>query len=224
MSLCTLAAAGARPTPRRPSPPVAPVAASAAPVLSRHLRLLGTVSISSSADEPTEGYFSQPRYRGRCEPGLLTGRTYGNKVNAHDDHWKIVLYHASCSLEIELEGDIRFTADDRGIEQMGRGAELTIEEDSRPRASWWSTAGPGGEPRYRFTVDGDDRPFDAAARRWLAEVLPEIFRATGLRAPERVDAVAWRREACPRSLAEIRLMSSDHVQGLYFGETLRQHS
>jgi hypothetical protein len=152
---------------------------------------------------------------------LAGGRTYGNQVKARDDHWKIALYHASCSLEIELDGDIRFSADDRGIERMGRGAELTIEEHSDSPRKLVVTAGPGGEPRYRFTVDGDDRPLDAAGRGWLAEVLPEVLRATGLQAPERV-ARLLSEGGVPAVLAEIRLMTSDRVQGLYFDQVLHQ--
>jgi len=214
--------AAAAPAPA-PSASPAPPSAGAASVAAATSGFSGTVNSSSSTDEPTEGYFTQPRYRGHCEPGLLTGRTYGNQVNARDDHWKIALYHASCSLEIELDGDIRFSADDRGIERMGRGAELTIEEHSDTPRKVVVTAGPGGEPRFRYTVDGDDRPFDAAGRSWLAEVLPEVFRTTGLQAPERV-ARLLSEGGVPAVLAEIRLMSSDRVQGLYFDQVLGQRS
>jgi hypothetical protein len=152
----------------------------------------------------------------------VTGRRYGTRVEADDDRWEIDLVHGSCELEIELEGEIRFSPDDRGIEWLGRGAELTIEEDAEVDRELVVTPGPGGEPRYRWSVGGEERPFDQAARRWLAEVLPEVFRSTGLQAPERV-ARFLAAGGVPAVLAEIRQMSSDHVQGFYFDETLRQH-
>ena len=223
VALCTLAAltlalplAALAPLP--PAPPVA-----TAPVVSSISGLSATVTSSSSTDKPTGGYFSQPRYRGRCEPGRLTDRTYGDKVDARDDHWEIVFYHASCSLEIELAGDVRLSADDRGIERMGRGAEITIEEHSDTPRKLVVTAGPAGEPRFRFTVDGDDRPFDAAGRDWLAEVLPEVLRATGLQAPERV-ARLLSEGGVSAVMAEIRRMHSDRVQVLYLDQVLRQRS
>jgi hypothetical protein len=152
----------------------------------------------------------------------VTGRRYGTRVEADDDRWEIDLVHGSCELEIELEGEIRFSPDDRGIEWLGRGAELTIEEDAEVDRELKVTPGPDGEPRYRWSVGGEERPFDQEARRWLAEVLPEVFRSTGLQAPERV-ARLLAKGGVPAVLAEIRQMSSDHVQGLYFDETLRQH-
>jgi hypothetical protein len=121
-----------------------------------------------------------------------------------------------------MEGDVRFSADDRGVARMGRGAELTIEEDSPTPRKVVVTPGPGGAPRYAFTVDGAERPFGAAARGWLAEVLPELFRTTGLLAPERVARLLGD-GGVSAVLAEIRLMSSDHVQGTYLREILRQH-
>jgi beta-lactamase regulating signal transducer with metallopeptidase domain len=217
------AAPAARPAPPAVAAPAAPSApaAPAAPPSSPTSTFSGTVRLSNTSDEPTEGYFTQPRFRGQCEPGLLTGRTYGNRVEAEDNHWRIVLHHGSCSLEIELEGDIRLAADDRGIERLGRGARLTIEEDAEATRKLVVTSGPGGEPEYRWSVDGDARPYGAEARRWLIEVLPEVFRTTGIQAPERV-ARFLEEGGVPAVLAEIRQMSSDHVQRLYFDEVLRQ--
>ncbi|HVS12993.1 MAG TPA: hypothetical protein VMV46_03645, partial [Thermoanaerobaculia bacterium] len=181
----------------------------------------GTVSLSNSYDEPSDGYFTQPRFDGQCEPGLLTGRRYGSEVSAHDDRWRIVLLHASCSLEIELEGEIGFAPDDRGIARMGRGSKIPIEERANTTRELVITPGSDGEPQHRWRVDGDDRPFDAEARRWLAGALPEVFRTTGLRAPERV-ARLLESGGVPAVLEEIRRMSSDHVQSLYFAEVLGQ--
>jgi beta-lactamase regulating signal transducer with metallopeptidase domain len=222
-ALAALAVSVPLAAPAPPAPPAAPAAPAppAPPAAPTTSGFSGTVHLSNTTDEPTEGYFTQPRYRGRCEPGLLTGRTYGSNVEADDDHWQIVLHHGTCRLGIELEGDVRFLADDRGIERLGRGARITIEEDAETTRKLVVTPGPGGEPAYRWSVDGDVRPFDAAARRWLTEVLPEVFRTTGIQAPGRV-ARFLEAGGVPAVLAEIRQMSSDHVQGLYFDEVLRQ--
>jgi hypothetical protein len=216
-------AAPAAPVPPvAPIAPVAPAAPAAPPPLAATSDFDGTMTLSNTGDEPSEGYFTQPRFRGQCEPGLVTGRKYGTRVEADDDRWEIDLVHGSCRLEIELEGEIRFSPDDRGIEWLGRGAELTFEEDAEVDRELKVTPGPDGEPRYRWSVGGEERPFDQEARRWLSGVLPEVFRSTGLQAPERV-ARFLAEGGVPAVLAEIRQMSSDHVQGLYFDETLRQH-
>ena len=207
--------------PAAPAVPAAPAPPEPPPERAATSAFDGEVTLSNSYDRPSEGYFVQARFRGQCEPGLLTGRSYGSQVNAHDDHWQIVLHHGSCSLEMELEGEIRFAADGRGIDRLGPGAMIEIEEDADVTRELVITPGPGGRPQYRWKVDGDARPFDAEARGWLAGALPEIFRTTGLQASERV-ARLFEAGGVPAVLSEVRRMSSDHVQGLYFSELLEQ--
>jgi hypothetical protein len=173
-------------------------------------------------DEPETGYFAAPRYSGQCERGVFTGRAYGNTVNASGDEWSIQIFHGLCELEVEMEGEVELRPDGRGIERMGRGARMTIEEDARVDRKLEVTAGSNGVPQYRWTVGGEARPIEDEARTWFRDVLTEVFRATGFQAEERV-AHFLDRGGVPAVLAEVEHITSDHVAGLYFHATLAGH-
>ena len=58
------------------------------------------------------------------------------------------------------------------------GGSLRVEEKTRSGEVRLATATPGanGIPEYRYRVDGEARPFDASARRWLTALLEEARR------------------------------------------------
>src|SRR6185295_13722820 len=78
-----------------------------------------------------------------------------------------------------------------------------------------------GVPQISFELDGDARPFDAAAQAWLARLLPEVFRQTGIDAPGRVGRLLAR-GGVEAVLAESRLIRSDYVQRTYLTELIAQ--
>ncbi len=121
-----------------------------------------------------------------------------------------------CRVDIELRGDILFGDDDRSIVSMADGARLEVEEDDGGATRWLRLDGTGvGEFTARYRVDGDDRPFEPEGRRWLADILPDLFRQTTLDAENRVDRLLAR-GGVDGVLAEIGRMTSDHVIGTYF--------
>jgi hypothetical protein len=81
--------------------------------------------------------------------------------------------------------------------------------------------GTGAALRLTYEVNGEEHPFDAAGRAWLAELLPEVFRATGMDARGRVGRIL-RRGGFDAVLAESARIRSDHVQRVYLAELLAQ--
>ncbi len=139
-----------------------------------------------------------------------------------DGHTKIKVEYGRCRLEIEMEGDVDFLADESGIERMGRGACLEIEERiRRQRRRLEVTRGEDGEPEYAWFVDRRRQDFDDEARAWLREILTQIFRLTGIDAERRVERLLAR-DGAEGVLREIELIPGDYVQGLYFQELLEQ--
>ena len=59
--------------------------------------------------------------------------------------------------------------------RIGPAGELYVEErwDGRVRVVR-ALPGPGGEPVYTYTVDGDVQPFEAAERDWMAAIIREL--------------------------------------------------
>jgi hypothetical protein len=127
----------------------------------------------------------------------------------------------SCRLDIDLEGELTFAADERSIVRVPPGGRLRIlERRGGHERELVAKAGPGGAPQIGFDLDGDPHPYDAAAQEWLARLLPDIFRQTGLDAAARVRRIHGR-GGFEAVLAETRLIRSDYVQRTYLEELLR---
>jgi bla regulator protein blaR1 len=144
-------------------------------------------------------------------------------MNVDDDNsWTIRVREGSCRLDIDLEGKVEFAADERTIARVSPGGRLRILERRRGvERELVAKAGPGGAPQVAFELDGDEHPYDEAARAWLARLLPEIFRQTGIDAHGRVGRILAR-GGVDAVLAESRLIRSDYVQRIYLTELLAQ--
>jgi hypothetical protein len=137
-------------------------------------------------------------------------------AHADDDLWRVTVKTPRCRFELEMEGEIVFTDDETGIERMGRNAVFALE-DRRPggRRSLRIVAGRSGAPDWTWEVDGVERPADAAARAWLAEMIPTLFRTTGYQSEERTRRILAR-GGVDAVFTEIGLLGGDHVRRRYF--------
>jgi bla regulator protein blaR1 len=113
-------------------------------------------------------------------------------------------------------GKLELTDDWTGIARLSPGAKAKFEEDDgRTRQRLDVKAGNDGRLVYTWTVNGQERPFDAAGRQWLQGMLLRFVRGSGYDADRRV---AWflKNQGPNGLLAEISLISSDYVKSLYF--------
>ncbi|MCP4653963.1 MAG: hypothetical protein GY856_00955 [bacterium] len=187
----------------------------AASLLAILLILPLTACNRSAAMPPQDAAASS--YTERCggEPESIMTRDLGGRT-------KIKVEHGRCRLEIEMEGDVDFLADESGIERMGRGASLEIEERiRRQRRRLEVVRGEDGRPEYAWFVDRRREEFDDEARAWLREILPQVFRITGIDADRRVERILAR-DGAEGVLHEIDLIPGDYVQRIYFQELLEQ--
>ena len=132
-----------------------------------------------------------------------------------------VLVSDGTALVIKMEGVIEFAADEADVASMADGALLDISEERD-----------GVKRRVRFAgEDGDivrqawlgDAPveWDAGTRAWVARLLPEVFRGTG------IDAEARARRLLadggpPALLAEIEAIEHGDVRADYLALLLAQ--
>ena len=118
------------------------------------------------------------------------------------------------------DGDVRFTADETGIESLTPGATLELKAHDKSGDRLWHElhvkSDGNGELSYQYTVDGEAQPFDAAGREWLAGMIPVVLRASGIQAEERVKRIHGQ-GGVDAVFEEIELITSDHVARLYFG-------
>jgi beta-lactamase regulating signal transducer with metallopeptidase domain len=145
----------------------------------------------------------------------------GQSISVHvDDEGNetvdIAIRDGDYALEVEMEGKVQFSPDESDVSGMAPGAELSIEEtrDGVTRRLVVTPADRGTSRDYR--VDGEARDFDAAGRAWLAQVLPELFRSTGIDAEARSRRILAQ-HGSDGLLAEIDRIRSDHGRARYLG-------
>ena len=124
-------------------------------------------------------------------------------------------------LEVELDGKVRFADDESDVIALGDGDSLEIEEESEGVVRRVLFRGDDGAVQRSYEVDGDDQPWDASARRWVAGVLPEMFRLTGMDATPRAKRLLAR-GGPDALLAEIAAIDGDHVRSLYLAVALAE--
>lgn len=140
------------------------------------------------------------------------------------DHHKIRIGKGRCRVDVELDGDVDFTADNRGVARLGPGAKLSITDRRRgERRRLEVERGRDGKPVYEWWVNRARRDFDDAGRDWLADTLPRIYRSTGLDADGRVEAL-WAAGGFDAVMAELREIPNNNVRATYLREVLARCS
>src|SRR5215468_655482 len=93
-------------------------------------------------------------------------------------------------IEVRVENKVEFNDDYSDVANIPSDGELRIY-DSRGAHTFKLvvTAAPNGGLRHDYWVDGQVRPFDAAARTWLRTVLLQAAREGGLDAKNRVERI-----------------------------------
>ena len=128
------------------------------------------------------------------------------------------------STNISHDGDIRVSEDDRSVESIspggylkisirtfGNSRELLINSDSR------------GNLSYEFREGRQEIPYEPEGRRWLAEVLPDVIRSSGIDAERRALRI-YARGGIDGFLDEISKIPGNTVMALYFSALLDQQT
>ena len=137
-------------------------------------------------------------------------------AHAQRDHYRSSHDDGTRRLELSIRGRIWFTDDDADIERLEPGGRVMIEERPRfgPERMIIVTATERGDLQRTYLVDGQVRPYDAAAQAWLGAILPNIIRESGAGAVERVKRIHANR-GVSGVLDEIDLIRSSSNRRLY---------
>ena len=121
-------------------------------------------------------------------------------------------------LKAKLKGEIELNADESAIVSFPANSRFDLTHSDggiKQRILIESAPGVNAEnAAYTYWYDGDKRSFDARARQWLAEVLPMVWRQTGIQAEARVKRIHGHR-GNEGVLAEVALIDSDFVRKSY---------
>jgi len=143
----------------------------------------------------------------------------GSHISIHQDadgsnQMSVSVSNDDMKLKLESEGDVVFASDDSGLEQMGKGATLSIQKTTNGTTRKLTANGTGDGVEYHYFVDGDEQPFNDEAKAWFSGVLPEILRESAINAPERVDYILAH-QGHDGVLAEIGKIHGDYARQRY---------
>ena len=119
-------------------------------------------------------------------------------------------------MQAVFAGDIGFSDDERDVARVARGAMVYVRERTpRSDRELTITAGRGGALEYDYSEEGRAASFDAEAHEWLATLLPEVIRETGINVKARVARIR-KAGGVPAVLAEVaRTQSTGAKRGQY---------
>jgi beta-lactamase regulating signal transducer with metallopeptidase domain len=152
--------------------------------------------------------------RGKSSHTNWTSNDEGSK------RWRVRWSDGDCSFEVDARGEIRFNSDITDIESISRGGVFTLEQhigdddrrvSIRPRAD--------GTLDRSYSINGDRREWDAAARRWFADALVMLERRTAFAVDQRVPVIL-QGGGVDAVLREISLMEGDYARRRYYTKLL----
>ena len=130
----------------------------------------------------------------------------------------------SNKLDVEYDGRIEFTDDDKAIKSISRGGYLRIRSVSfGNKREILAEPNANGSINYEYYEGRRRADFDAEGKEWLADVLLEVIRTTGIGAEGRV-ARFYKKGGVDAVLNEIDDIRSDYVSHIYIKALLDEHS
>jgi hypothetical protein len=119
-----------------------------------------------------------------------------------------------CTVDFRATGEVRFNRDFTDIASIDDGGTLDITAIVGNHVRKIAFRSSGGGLTRTMSVDGQMQPWDDAARAWLAELLIDLDRMSGVGVDYRLPALLAH-GGVPAVLDETEKMSSDYVRSLY---------
>jgi hypothetical protein len=119
-------------------------------------------------------------------------------------------------MRIELRGKAEFTENYTDIRDISADGYVRIEEDRDGQSRRYEVRRDSkGELQRLYYLNGQSHPLDQDARNWLAKIVLNAVRQSGIDADKRVQTI-MRERGVNGVLEEIALISGDYAKGIYF--------
>lgn len=120
------------------------------------------------------------------------------------------------SLSASIKGEVKFSDDFQDIIGISPGGYFMIKERRLFTTEMLEvTAGSDGKPHFRYRLRGRQFDYDADARAWMQQVLPEVLERSGILAESRIRKY-MASDDVDAALGEISRLSSNHLKGEYY--------
>lgn len=155
------------------------------------------------------------------EPAPQTQRSVTSNHSLFGDVDMTISVHVPFDyrLNAKAKGNIDLAPDGSGVAGLSNGSFLdaTLDRGGATRRLRYTRE--GGRIERQFWVGNESRPWGPEADAFVAELMPILFRETGMNANERVDWLLKQRGP-DALLAEIDLIESDSIQSRYIARWL----
>ncbi|HEY9116373.1 MAG TPA: hypothetical protein VIN11_01025 [Roseivirga sp.] len=132
--------------------------------------------------------------------------------------------NAQGRLNLEYEGKIEFSDDDKSIKSISRGGYLLIRKTTfGDRREVLAEPNSDGTINYEYRVGRSRKDWGKEGQDFLANVLIEVIRTTGMGADGRVDRF-YKKGGVDAVLNEVAEISSDHVSRIYLDALMANHN
>lgn len=142
-----------------------------------------------------------------------------SSTRRNDDEFRLEWERADCSVDIRIDGELRFNSDFTDIAGFAGRGRATFEERDGARSRRAEITPEGSGIARRWLVDGREAPWNAEAARWFEAVLLNTLR-TGAYAEERADWML-RERGVDALLQELPLLRGDWARGQYYRAAFR---
>ncbi|MEM7350414.1 MAG: hypothetical protein AAF657_06380 [Acidobacteriota bacterium] len=152
---------------------------------------------------------------------LLTFGGTGIEAEEHASESFTVLWQRDgIHFEVTSSGDFELNGEETRIQRVKPGTFVSLRTSTaRQSRQVEISAGHAGAPQLRFRIGGTEGPGDEASHRWLAGLLPEVVRETGLASGSRVQNL-YRRGGTEAVLAEVDGLDKPRIQRIFLAHLL----
>lgn len=148
-------------------------------------------------------------------PGCETtdkGTTSTQVLSDDDDHMRARIKRGSCQILLETQGKVTYNDQFTDVATLARDGWFELSDKGGPVEHKLRIEPGSGESLTRtWTVDGARKPFDDAAKQWLATTLVELDRYTQFSNGARM-AVVYKKSGVNGVLDEMQTTSSDYAK------------
>lgn len=144
----------------------------------------------------------------------LSGDGFSRYVFSDDDSITVSHSDGDYKLRLKMTGKVVFNDDSSDIAHLGAGAKFRVSETRDGVEREIRYFGKDGVIQREYRLDGKVVALDADGRAWLAKMLPDVMRESGINAEARGKQLLAK-GGPDALLAEIAKIESDHSAGRY---------
>lgn len=139
-----------------------------------------------------------------------------------ETHMQMTSNDGWTSFSVRIDGVIEFTDDDRDVKSLSPGGHFRMTEGTLLSGRGYDVrADLAGNLTKTYLVGSSVKPLDSEAREWLARLLPQMIRESGVGATSRVGRIL--RQGGPQAvIKEIESIHSDGSKRIYLEQLFSQ--